>query len=60
MEEYTGPMSWLEGPTRYTVVHSAAVAVLFVDTDPVDAIVFHRDLLGSDDPKSFFSRDPRK
>jgi nicotinamide riboside kinase len=42
------------------VVHSAAVAVLFLDTDPVDAIVFHRDLLGSEDPKSFFSLDPRK
>jgi nicotinamide riboside kinase len=58
VEEYTGLMSWLEGPTRYTVVCSAAVAVLFVDTDPVDAIVFRRDLLGSDDPRSFFSRAP--
>ena len=46
-------MSWVKGPTRYTVVHSAAAAVLFVDTGPVDAIVFHRDLPGSDDPKSF-------
>jgi nicotinamide riboside kinase len=53
-------MSWVEGPIRNTVVHSAAVAVLFVDTDPVDAIVFHRDLLGSDDPKSFFTLAPRK
>lgn len=60
VEEYTGLMSWVEGPTRYTVVHSAAVAVLFVDTDPVDAIVFHRDLLGSEDPKSFFSLEPRR
>jgi nicotinamide riboside kinase len=60
VEEYTGLMSWVEGPIRYTVVHSAAVAVLFLDTDPVDAIIFHRDLLGSDDPKSFFSLDPRK
>jgi nicotinamide riboside kinase len=60
VEEYTGLMSWVAGPTRYTVVHSAAVAVLFVDTDPVDAIVFHRDLLGSEDPTSFFSLAPRK
>lgn len=59
VEEYTGLMSWVEGPTRYTVVHSAAVAVLFMDTDPVDAVVFHRDLLGSEDPKSFFSLGPR-
>lgn len=59
VEEYTGLMSWVEGPLRYTVVHSAAVAVLFVDTDPVDAIVFHRDLLGSDDPKVFFRLGPR-
>lgn len=58
-EDYTGIMSWLEGPTRYTVVHSASVAVLFVNTFPVDAIVFHRDLLGSDDPKSFFTLPPR-
>ncbi|WP_324642392.1 hypothetical protein [Pseudarthrobacter sp. LT1] len=40
--------------TRYTVVHSKDVAVLFVDTRPVDAIAFHHDLLGADDPKSFF------
>ncbi|WP_347899563.1 hypothetical protein [Arthrobacter sp. CC3] len=47
--------SWVEGPTRYTVVHSPAVAILFIDTDPVDAITFHRDLLGSEDPKTFFN-----
>lgn len=52
--EYTGMSSWVEGPTRYTVVHSMAVAILFIDTDPVDAITFHRDLLGSEDPKAFF------
>ena len=39
----------------YTVVHSWTVAVLFVDTRPVDAIAFHHDLLGADDPKSFFT-----
>jgi nicotinamide riboside kinase len=55
VEDYTGLTSWLEGTTRYTVVHSPSVAVLFVDTDPVDAIPFHRDLLGAEDPKSFFS-----
>lgn len=55
VDEYTGLMSWMEGPVRYTVVHSPTVAVLFQDTDPVDAIVFHRDLLGSDDPKAFFA-----
>jgi hypothetical protein len=31
------------------------VTVLFVDTRPVDAVVFHHDLLGADDPKSFFA-----
>jgi hypothetical protein len=51
---YTGIHSWVEDLTRYTVVHSRTVAVLFVDTRPVDAIVFHQDLLGTDDPKSFF------
>jgi hypothetical protein len=30
------------------------VAVLFVDTRPVDAIVFHHDLLSADDPKGYF------
>lgn len=50
----------MEGPTRYTVVHSTAIAVLFMDTDPVDAIPFHRDLLGADDPKFFFRLEPRK
>jgi hypothetical protein len=54
VEEYNGIHSWVEGVTRYTVVHSRAVAVLFVDTRPVDAIVFHHDVLGVDDPKSFF------
>ena len=46
--------SWVVGPTRYSVVHSMAVAILFIDTDPVDAITFHRDLLGSEDPKTLF------
>jgi hypothetical protein len=55
VEEYTGIHSWVERVTRYTVVHSRTVAVLFVDTRPVDAIVFHHDLLGSADPKSFFT-----
>ncbi len=54
VEEFTGIHSWLDGPTRYTVVHSRDVAVLFVDTRPVDAIPFHHDLLGADDPASFF------
>jgi hypothetical protein len=43
-----------EDLARYPVVHSRTVAVLFVDTRPVDAIVFHHDLLGADDPKRFF------
>jgi hypothetical protein len=55
VEEYTGIHSWVDGLTRYTVVLSRSVAVLFVDTRPVDAILFHRDLLGADDPKSFFT-----
>jgi hypothetical protein len=55
LEEYTGIHSWVENLTRYTVVHSRSVAVLFVDTRPVDAIVSHHDLLGVDDPKSFFT-----
>lgn len=58
VEEYTGIHSWLDGATRYTVVHSREVAVLFVDTRPVDAIPFHHDLLGADGPKSFFSFPP--
>jgi hypothetical protein len=37
------------------VVHSRQVAVLFVDTRPVDAIAFHHDLLGADDPASYFA-----
>ncbi|MFJ5696652.1 hypothetical protein [Arthrobacter sp. NPDC093139] len=57
--EYTGIHSWVEGLTRYTIVHSRTVAVLFLDTRPVDAIVFHHDLLGADDPKSFFSEPGR-
>ncbi len=57
VEEYTGMSSWVEGLTRYTVVNSPSVAILFVDTDPVDAITFHRDLLGSEDPKAYFSPD---
>ena len=55
VEDYTGLTSWLDRVTRYTIVHSPWVAILFVDTTPVDAIPFHRDLLGSDDPKAFFS-----
>jgi hypothetical protein len=55
VQEYTGIRSWVENLTRYTVVHSRAVAVLFVDTRPVDAIAFRHDLLGADDPKSFFA-----
>lgn len=54
VEEYTGIHSWLEERTRYTVVLSREVAVLFVDTRPVDAIAFHHDILGEDDPKCFF------
>jgi hypothetical protein len=55
VQEYTGIHSWVEDLTRYTVVHSRAVAVLSVDTRPVNAIVFHHDLLGADDTKSYFS-----
>ncbi|SDM03144.1 hypothetical protein [Arthrobacter sp. ok362] len=55
VEEYTGIHSWVDGLIRYTVVHSGAVAVLFLDTRPVDAIMFHHDLLGADDPISFFT-----
>ncbi|MBE4720508.1 hypothetical protein [Pseudarthrobacter sp. AB1] len=54
VEEYTGVHSWVEGLSRYTVVHSREVAVLVVDTRPVDAVAFHHDLLGADDPRSFF------
>lgn len=59
VEDYTGMTSWLERATRYTVVHSCSVAVLFVETTPVDAIPFHRDLLGSDDPTVFFNLERR-
>jgi Domain of unknown function (DUF4259) len=31
VEEYTGIHSWVEDLTRYTVVHSREVAVLFVE-----------------------------
>ncbi|BCW78291.1 hypothetical protein [Arthrobacter sp. NicSoilC5] len=55
VEEYTGIHSWLDGTDRYTVVHSAGVAVLFAGTRPLDAIVFHHELLGADDPKSFLT-----
>ena len=55
VEEYTGIQSWVYDFTRYTVVHSGNVAVLFLDTRPVDAIAFHHDLLGADDPASFFT-----
>jgi hypothetical protein len=58
VEEFTGIHSWLDGAVRYTVVHSREVAVLFLDTRPVDAIAFHHNLLGADDPASFF-RFPR-
>jgi hypothetical protein len=54
VEEYTGIHSWMEGSERYTIVHSGSVALLFLDTRPVDAIVFHHALLGADDPKCFF------
>ncbi len=54
VDDYTGLTSWTDGATRYTVVHSPSVAILFRETDPVDAIPFHRDLLGSDDPRVFF------
>jgi hypothetical protein len=37
------------------VAHSRTVAVLFDDPHPVDAIPFHHDLLGADDPKRFFT-----
>lgn len=55
VEEYTGIHSWLDGTDRYTVVHSREVAVLFAGTRPLDAIEFHHDLLGADDPKSYFT-----
>jgi hypothetical protein len=54
VEEYIGIHFWLDGTTRYTVVHSREVAVLFVDTRPVSAIAFHHDILSADDPQSFF------
>lgn len=51
-QEYTGMFPWVECPTQYTVVNSPSVAILLLDTDPVDAIIFHRNLLGSEDPKA--------
>jgi hypothetical protein len=53
--EYTGIHSWLNGPIRCTVLHSQTVAVLFVDTRAVDAIAFHRDHPGAEDPNGFFT-----
>ncbi len=44
VEEYTRIHSWVDGLARYTVVHSSDTAILF-----------RHDLLGADDPKSFFS-----
>lgn len=55
VEEFAGIHPWLDGPTRYTVVHSRHVAVLFLDTRPVDATPFHHDLLGADNPAGFFT-----
>jgi hypothetical protein len=52
VREYTGIHSWVEDLTRYTVVHSREVAILFVDTRPVDAIAFHQDFLGAGDPSA--------
>jgi hypothetical protein len=51
VEEYTGIHSWVDGLTRYTVVHSRRWRSCSPDTRPVDAIPFHHDLLGADDPK---------
>jgi hypothetical protein len=55
VEEYSGIHSWVECPTRYTVIHSRETAILFVDTRQVDAIAFHHDILGADDRKSYFT-----
>ncbi|WP_422758841.1 hypothetical protein [Paenarthrobacter sp. C1] len=55
VEDFTGIHSWVAGGARYTVIHSRQVAVLFLDTRPVDAIPFHHDLLGADDPATFFN-----
>lgn len=55
VEEYTGIHFWVEDLTQCTVVRSRNIAVLFVDTRPVDAVVFRHDLLGADDPKCFFT-----
>lgn len=52
--DYGGVHSRLDGPTRCTVVHSCNVA-LFLDTRPVDAVPFHHDLLGTDEPANFFT-----
>jgi hypothetical protein len=40
---------------EYTGIHSRMVAVLFVDTRPVDAVAFRHELLGADDPASYFT-----
>ena len=48
------PRSWLDGPTRYTVVHSRTVAVLFVDIRLVDAIAFRHDVLDAADVAGCF------
>ncbi len=56
-ESTPGSIPWTDGLIRYAIVHSRTVVVLFVDTRPVDAIGFHHDLLGGDDPK-MFSRFP--
>ncbi|QOT19434.1 hypothetical protein [Paenarthrobacter sp. YJN-5] len=54
VEDFTGIHSWVAEDIRHTVIHSREVAVLFLDTRPVDAIPFHHDLLGADDPATFF------
>jgi hypothetical protein len=45
----------VEDAKRYSLVHSRTVAVLFVDTLPVDAIPFHHDLLGAEDLTGLFN-----
>jgi hypothetical protein len=40
----------VDGASRF---HSRTVAALFVDTRPVDAVVFHH--VGADNPAKFFS-----
>jgi hypothetical protein len=55
VERHTGIHSWVEAMTRCTVVHFCDGSVLFVDTPTVDVIVFCHDILGADDPKTFFT-----